>query len=182
MPFHFAQTEIPGVVIVEPRVFEDERGFFMETFKLSDFRQAGIGDPFVQDNHARSVYGVLRGLHYQTRAKAQGKLVRAVSGEVFDVAVDLRRNSATFGRWVGVRLSADNRRLLYVPPGFAHGYCVLSDVADVIYKTTAEYDASLERGVVWNDPDLAIAWPVTQPHLSARDAALPALRDADIDF
>jgi len=182
MPFQFRRMEVPDVVLVEPLVFEDERGFFMETFKASDFAQGGISGPFVQDNHAQSVHDVLRGLHYQKRAKAQGKLVRVVTGEVFDVAVDVRRGSGTFGRWVGVRLSAANRLMLYVPPGFAHGYCILSDVADVIYKTTAEYDPSLERGINWSDPDLAIAWPVAHPHLSARDAELPRLRDADNDF
>ena len=174
--------EISGVVLVEPVVHGDGRGFFMEMFKASDFTQGGITGPFVQDNYARSTQGVLRGLHYQKQAKAQGKLVHVVTGEIFDVAVDVRRSSTTYGRWVGVRLSAANHLMLYLPPGFAHGYCVLSSVADVIYKTTAEYDPSLERGVNWSDPDLAIVWPVARPQLSARDAGLPRLRDADNDF
>src|SRR3990172_11575630 len=136
MPFRFKRMKVFDVVLVEPLVLEDGRGFFMETFKASDFARGGISSPFVQDNHARSGHRVLRGLHYQKRAKAQGKLVRVTTGEIFDVAVDVRRRSATFGHWVGVRLSAANRLMLYVPPGFAHGYCVLSDVADVMYKTT----------------------------------------------
>ena len=182
MPFRFKRMKVSDVVLVEPLVLEDGRGFFMETFKASDFARGGISSPFVQDNHARSGHRVLRGLHYQKRAKAQGKLVRVTTGEIFDVAVDVRRRSATFGHWVGVRLSAANRLMLYVPPGFAHGYCVLSDVADVMYKTTVEYVPSLERGINWSDPDLAITWPITRPHLSVRDAELPRLRDADNDF
>lgn len=154
----------------------------METYKASDFAPARLPEHFVQDNHSRSRRGVLRGLHYQKKANAQGKLVRAATGEIFDVAVDIRRRSPTFGRWVGTRLSAANRLMLYVPSGFAHGFCVLSDTADVIYKATAEYDPDQERGIIWNDPDLSIAWPVTHPLVSARDTQLPSLRTADNDF
>ena len=182
MPFRFERLAIPDVILIEPDIIGDERGLFMESFKASAFARGGIPDAFVQDNQARSTQGVLRGLHYQKRAKAQAKLVRVVAGEIFDVAVDLRRQSPTFGRWVGVRLSGSNHLMLYVPGGFAHGYCVLSDAADVLYKTSAEYDPSRERGVIWNDPALAITWPLERPHLSARDMALPMLRDADNDF
>ena len=182
MPFRFQRLELPDIMVIEPTAFEDDRGMFMETYRASEFVAAGIREPFAQDNHARSRRGVLRGLHYQMTARGQGKLVRVASGEIYDVAVDIRRRSRTFGRWAAVRLSAANRLMVYVPPGFAHGYCVVSDTADVIYKTTAEYDPAQERGIIWNDPELAIAWPVTQPHLSARDAALPTLRAADNDF
>lgn len=183
MPFRFQRLpELAEVVLVEPVVFMDERGFFMETFKASAFTDAGIPAQFVQDNHARSSYGVLRGLHYQVAPKPQGKLVRAISGEIFDVAVDIRRDSPTFRRWVAVRLTAANRLMLYVPPGFAHGYCVLSETAEVLYKSTCEYDPYLERGIIWNDPELSIAWPIERPHLSPRDAALPLLADIGSDF
>lgn len=182
MPFRFQRQELADVILIEPIAFGDERGLFMETYKASDFAVAGIPDHFVQDNHSRSTQGVLRGLHYQKKSSAQGKLVRAATGEIFDVAVDIRRQSPTFGRWVGVRLSAANRLMLYIPPGFAHGFCVLSDTADIIYRATAEYDPAHERGIIWNDPDLSIVWPVRQPLLSPRDAQLPALRVADNDF
>lgn len=183
MPFRFQRLpELPEVVLVEPEVFEDERGLFMETFKASVFSDAGVPARFVQDNHACSSFGVLRGLHYQVAPKAQGKLVRTVCGEIFDVAADIRRSSPTFGRWVAARLTAANRLMLYVPPGFAHGYCVLSETAEVLYKTTHEYDPRLERGVIWNDPQLAIAWPIERPRLSPRDATLPLLADAASDF
>jgi dTDP-4-dehydrorhamnose 3,5-epimerase len=182
MPFRFTKLSVPEVILVECQVFGDERGVFMETYKASAFAEAGITVTFAQDNYARSQRGVLRGLHYQKSAAAQGKLIRVVSGEIFDVAVDIRRHSPTFRQWAGVRLSARNGQMLYVPPGFAHGYCVLSEVAEVTYKVTAEYEPSLERGVIWNDPDLAIDWPVDRPLLSARDGALPPLRAADNDF
>lgn len=182
MAFRFQRLEIPEVVLVEPDVLEDERGYFVETYKYSDFATFGLGERFVQDNQSRSLQGVLRGLHYQKRAKQQGKLVRVVAGEVFDVAADIRKNSPTFGKWVGVILSADNRRALYVPPGFAHGFCVLSDIADVFYKATEEYAPDHERGISWNDPDLGISWPIAAPRLSPRDARLPPLREADNDF
>lgn len=163
-------TAIREVVIVEPKVFGDARGFFYESFNARQFTElTGVRTPFVQDNHSRSLKGVLRGLHYQIR-QPQGKLVRVVAGEVWDVAVDLRRNSPTCGRWVGVTLSAENHRQLWVPPGFAHGFLVMSDVAEFLYKTTDYYAPEHERCVIWNDPTLGIDWPVEgEPSLSAKD-------------
>lgn len=178
MPFRFRRLEIPEVILVEPRVFTDQRGFFMETYKYSDFASFGIRDRFVQDNHSRSVRGVLRGLHYQNPPKAQGKLVRVIAGEIFDVAVDIRRGSPTYGKWVGVRLSADNRKMVYIPPGFAHGFVVLSDWAEVLYKVTEEYAPDCEAGIIWNDPEIGIQWPVKDPLLSERDAHWPSLSEA----
>ncbi len=175
MPFH--ATSLPGVIRVEPQVFRDERGFFLETYHREKYRQGGILPDFVQDNHSRSVAGTLRGLHAQLN-NPQGKLVRAVEGEIWDVAVDIRRGSPTFGRWVGVNLSAENFRQLYVPPGFAHGFCVLSPVAQVEYKCTALYDPTDEIALAWNDPELAIDWPVEAPLLSARDRAALTLAAA----
>jgi dTDP-4-dehydrorhamnose 3,5-epimerase len=168
------RTDLPGVVVLEPPVFTDARGVFFETYHAARFRDAGIADEFVQDNHSVSTRGVLRGLHAQARTP-QAKLVRCVAGAVFDVAVDARRGSATFGRWVGVELSADNRRQLYVPAGFLHGFCVLGGSAEVVYKCSALYAPGDEIGVVWNDPELAIAWPLADPVVSAKDAALPQL-------
>jgi dTDP-4-dehydrorhamnose 3,5-epimerase len=173
------QTEIAGVMIVEPDVFVDSRGFFLESWNARSFENAvGCDVKFVQDNHSRSSRGVLRGLHYQIR-QPQGKLVRVVSGCVFDVAVDLRRSSPTFGRWVGVELSADNHRQLWIPPGLAHGYFVLSETADFLYKATDYYAPEHERCVIWNDPDIAIAWPNDiAPILSAKDLKGLPLREA----
>jgi dTDP-4-dehydrorhamnose 3,5-epimerase len=173
-------TAIPAVLIVEPRVFGDERGFFMESFNQRSWEQAtGLPSRFVQDNHSRSGQGVLRGLHYQIQ-QPQGKLVRVAQGEVYDVAVDLRSSSATFGRWVGCRLSAENKRQLWVPEGFAHGFLVLSETAEFLYKTTDYYAAEHERCIRWDDPDLAIDWPlVGNPLVSGKDAAGVAFRDAE---
>jgi dTDP-4-dehydrorhamnose 3,5-epimerase len=182
MPFTFTRLAIPDVILIEPRVYGDARGFFVETYKQSEFAAAGIPDVFVQHNHSRSAHGVLRGLHYQLHPMAQGKLLSVAAGEIFDVAVDIRRGSPTFGQWVGVTLSADNHHLLYVPPGFAHGFCVVSDMADLLYQVTAEYSQVHERGIRWNDPDIGIAWPVAEPLLSARDVAAPRLCDADNNF
>lgn len=160
-------TDIPEVLLLEPRVFGDERGYFYESYNKRIFRDVtGLDVSFVQDNHSRSVKGVLRGLHYQVR-QTQGKLVRCTLGEVFDVAVDLRKDSVTFGRWVGVHLSADNKRQLWVPAGFAHGFLVLSEIAEFLYKTTDYYAPEHERSILWNDPDLAIPWPLTEPPLLA---------------
>lgn len=164
----FLTTELAGVVVIEPKVFEDERGFFMESYHRPKFAAAGIDLEFVQDNHSRSRQGVLRGLHYQL-AYPQGKLVRAIRGSIFDVAVDLRRSSPTFGRWYGCELSESNRRQMYVSPGFAHGFCVTSDMAEVIYKCTEIYRPEDERTLLWNDPALGIRWPVTGPIVSAKD-------------
>lgn len=168
------QTALPGVVIVEPRVFRDERGFFLETYHASRYAEAGIALAFVQDNHSRSRKDTLRGLHFQ-RTTPQGKLVRAIEGEIFDVAADVTPGSPTYGQWVGVALSADNFRQLYVPPGYAHGFCVVSEAAQVEYKCTALYDPADEGGVMWNDPVLGITWPTASPVLSARDRAHPPL-------
>jgi dTDP-4-dehydrorhamnose 3,5-epimerase len=174
-----ARTAIPDVAVIEPKVFGDARGFFLESWNARAFAIAGIRAEFVQDNHARSARNVLRGLHYQIR-QPQGKLVRAVAGEIFDVAVDLRRSSPTFGRWVGINLSADNKRMAWVPAGFAHGYLVLSEIAEVLYKATDYYAPEHERSIVWNDPDVGIAWPITgAPVLSAKDAAGVRFRDAE---
>ena len=171
-------TEIPDVLVVEPRVFGDDRGFFYESWNRRALREAGLDVDFVQDNHSRSTRGVLRGLHYQVR-HAQGKLVRVVVGEVYDVAVDLRRASPTFGRHVAMTLSAENRRMLWVPPGFAHGFCVTSGSAEFLYKTTDYWHAEHERTLLWNDPALGIAWPVGAPVLAAKDAAGTPLARAD---
>jgi dTDP-4-dehydrorhamnose 3,5-epimerase len=170
----FAATELDGVILIEPEVFRDERGFFLETYHADKYRAGGIDVSFVQDNHSWSVGGTLRGLHMQLR-RPQGKLIRVIEGEIFDVAVDLRRGSPTFGRWVGVTLSADKFTQCYVPPGFAHGFCVMSALAQVEYKCTDPYDKASEIGVAWNDPALAIAWPIEKPLLSARDSKHPPL-------
>lgn len=182
MPFKFERLAIPDVILIEPKVFPDERGVFMETYKYSDFSDFGIAERFVQDNCSRSRRGVLRGLHYQKPPKAQGKLVLAVAGEVFDVAVDIRRGSPTYGKWVGETLSAENKRMLYIPPGFAHGFCVLSEEAEVLYKVTEEYSSQHEAGIIWNDPEIGIHWPIEQPIVSTKDAALPTLSEADNRF
>ncbi|MGC9333749.1 MAG: dTDP-4-dehydrorhamnose 3,5-epimerase [Anaerolineae bacterium] len=179
MPFEFERLEIPEVILVQAQRFADDRGFFMETYKASEFAACGMPGPFVQDNLSHSSHGVLRGLHYQLHPKAQGKLVTALTGRIFDVAVDIRRGSPTYGQWVGQELAAGSGHLLYVPPGFAHGFCVLSEEADVLYKVTEEYAPDLDRGIVWNDPEIGIAWPIANPILSAKDAALPPLNEAD---
>lgn len=173
----FIPTELPGVVIVEPTVFGDDRGFFMETYHEARFRDGGIGEPFVQDNQSKSVRGVLRGLHYQL-PNPQGKLVRAVAGSIFDVAVDIRRGSPHFGKWLGVELSAENKKQLWIPAGFAHGFCVTSETAEVVYKCTTLYDGPNDRAILWNDPAIGIDWPVSEPILSAKDAAAPVLANA----
>ncbi|MHB8247706.1 MAG: dTDP-4-dehydrorhamnose 3,5-epimerase [Acidithiobacillus sp.] len=176
---NFTPLAIPEVILIEPRVFGDARGFFLESWNRRSFAEYGLNPDFVQDNHSRSGHGVLRGLHYQIQ-QPQGKLVRVVSGEVFDVAVDLRRSSPTFGQWVGATLSAENHRLLWVPPGFAHGFCVLSEHADFLYKATDYYAAAHERTVIWNDPDIAIRWPLRgEPLLAPKDAAGSPLVEAE---
>ena len=167
-------TDIPEILVIEPDVHVDGRGFFVETYQAERYREHGIEGPFVQDNHSRSVAGTLRGLHLQLR-RPQAKLIRVIEGEIFDVAVDVRRGSPTFGRWVGVTLTAENFRQCYVPHGFAHGFCVISAIAQVEYKCTDLYDPASEVGVAWNDPALAISWPVDQPLLSWRDSQHPTL-------
>ena len=169
------ETDLPGVLIIEPQIFGDERGFFIETFQAERYRtHAGISPAFVQDNHSRSRRGVLRGLHLQ-KQHPQGKLVRAARGEIFDVAVDIEPGSPTFGRWVGVTLSDTNHRQIWIPPGYAHGFVVLSEIADCEYKCTDYYRPQSETGVIWNDPDLDIAWPIEEPTLSEKDRGLPTL-------
>ncbi|MDD2048859.1 dTDP-4-dehydrorhamnose 3,5-epimerase [Pseudomonas putida] len=174
-------TDLPGVLIIEPKVFGDSRGFFYESFNAKVFEaQTGVSTTFVQDNHSRSQKGVLRGLHYQVE-NTQGKLVRVIHGEVLDVAVDVRRSSPHFGQWVGVRLSGDNHRQLWVPEGFAHGFVVLSDSAEFLYKTTDYYNPAAERCIRWDDPDLAIDWQLTEaPQLSVKDQAGKSLKELDL--
>ena len=181
MPFTFTPQAIPDVQLIEARAFGDDRGFFAETYKASDFLAHGI-PPFVQDNLSRSQRGVLRGLHYQKDPAAQGKLVAAIRGEIFDVAVDLRRGSPTYGKWVGAVLSEQNHRLFWVPPGFAHGFCVTSESADVLYKVTSEYSPAHDRGIRWNDPEIGVNWPTDVPAVSAKDADAPLLAAADNSF
>ena len=172
------ETRLPGVFILEPRVFRDERGFFLETYRESLFQEIGISDRFVQDNHSCSHYAVLRGLHYQLE-HPQGKLVRVTKGAVFDVAVDIRSNSPTFGQWTGCILDDDKHLEFYIPPGFAHGFCVLSDGADFAYKCTDYYHAASEYGIAWNDPDIAIDWPLNDVVVSPKDRLNPNLRDQE---
>jgi dTDP-4-dehydrorhamnose 3,5-epimerase len=175
MPFQFQQLGLPEVILIEPRTFPDDRGFFRELYKRSEFAANGIPEAFVQDNYSHSQRGVLRGMHFQQAPKAQGKLVMALQGEIFDVAVDIRPGSATYGQWVSQVLSAKRFQMLYVPPGFAHGFCVLSQEANVLYKVTEEYAPELEGGHAWNDPDVGIQWPITEPILVPKDAQLPLL-------
>jgi dTDP-4-dehydrorhamnose 3,5-epimerase len=182
MPFRFERLDIPGLVLVEAKAFHDSRGFFMETYKHSEFEANGILEDFVQDNYSHSLRGALRGLHYQKHPKAQAKLVTVIRGEIFDVAVDIRKGSPAYGKWTGVNLSDNNRRMLYVPAGFAHGFYVTSEEADVVYKVTAEYAPEVDRGIRWDDPDVGIQWPASKPLLSPKDAQLPFLRDADNQF
>ena len=174
------ETAIPGVLLLTPRVFEDERGFFLESYNRRRYEEIGLDMTFVQDNHSKSVRNVLRGLHYQIR-QIQGKLVRVIAGEIFDVAVDLRRDSPTLGKWVGATLSAANRQILWVPPGFAHGFLTLTDSAEVLYKTTDYYAPAHERCVRWDDPQLAIRWPLRgEPLLSPKDIEGAALSEAEL--
>ncbi len=177
----FTPTEIPDVILCEPKVFGDDRGFFMESWNAATFANAGIDATFIQDNHSRSARGVLRGLHYQLE-HAQGKLVRVVVGEVFDVAVDMRRDSPTFGKWMGMVLSANNKRMLWVPPGFAHGFYVTSEYAEFVYKVTDTYAPKHERTLAWDDPSVGVVWPTELggvPQLSAKDVVGVTLSDAD---
>jgi dTDP-4-dehydrorhamnose 3,5-epimerase len=172
-------TSLPGVLVIEPKIYGDQRGFFFELFNASRYVEAGIDLPFVQDNFSRSVKGTLRGLHFQLPG-AQGKLVQVFAGSVFDVAVDIRRGSPTFGKWFGTELSADNRRQMWVPPDFAHGFCVLSESADFHYKCTAPYAPTCEQGIAWDDPAIGITWPIQEPILSAKDQRAPRLADAPL--
>ena len=182
--FQFTKTGIEGLVVVEPKVFGDNRGYFMETYNYNDFKAAGLDMVFVQDNQSKSKKGVLRGLHFQKK-NPQGKLVRVVSGEVYDVAVDLRRGSDTYGKWYGVLLSAENKKQFYVPEGFAHGFVVMSETAEFVYKCTRFYDPSDEGGLMWNDPEFGIDWPVpenAEPLLSEKDQHHQPLKDFESPF
>jgi dTDP-4-dehydrorhamnose 3,5-epimerase len=181
VPSTFKRLEIDGLILVEPRSFHDERGFFLESFKESEFAAAGINERFVQDNHSLSVENVIRGLHYQREPRAQGKLVRVIKGRVWDVAVDIRPGSASYGKWLGVELSEENHLMLYIPPGFAHGFASLSDEVHLLYKCTREYDPALDAGIRWDDPDLAVKWPVKNPLLSPKDRILPLLKDVIVN-
>ncbi len=177
MPFTFKKLKLDGLVLVEPRSFADERGFFMETYKASEFLRAGLVEAFVQDNHSRSIRGVLRGLHFQHSPSAQAKLVRVVTGAVWDVAVDLRPGSPTYKQWYGQELSEANRCMMYIPIGFAHGFVTLSEEANLVYKCGAEYDRERDGGIRWDDPDVAVEWPVRDVIISNKDRDLPFLRD-----
>ena len=178
MPFEFKQLEIQDVILVVPKIFEDERGFFLEGYKKSEFEKNGINIEFNQDNHSKSSKGVLRGLHYQLAPKAQAKLVRCIRGEILDVAVDIRKNSPTFGKWVSAKLTEDNKCMLYIPEGFAHGFVVLSDTAELLYKASNEYSKEHDRGILWNDPDININWDIDfEPVLSEKDKKQPRLKD-----
>lgn len=182
MPFTVKKLEIPEVVLIEQKTFADHRGLFKETFKFSDFKDLGLPANFVQDSFSLSAQNTLRGLHYQNNPKPQGKYVYCLKGKIFDVAVDVRKNSPTFARWVGVELSEENHHAIYLPPGFAHGFLALSEEAYVAYKLTDEYDPQLEQGILWNDPQLNIQWPVDNPILSEKDKKNPLLKDVDIQF
>jgi len=182
MPFTFKKLEIPEVILIEPTVFPDSRGFFAETYKMPDFKMNGIDHTFIQDNHSKSKAGVLRGLHFQTNPKAQGKLVCVVSGSVFDVAIDIRKNSPTFGKWVSTVLSAKNHNMLWIPPGFAHGVLVLENDTQLIYKVTELYSPEHDRCIRWDDPTIAVKWPMSNPDLSEKDLKAPLLNDVDNNF
>jgi dTDP-4-dehydrorhamnose 3,5-epimerase len=180
MPFTFKRLGLNDVILIKPAVFADERGFFLESYKSSDFTAAGIDLVFVQDNHSFSKKNVLRGLHFQMHPKAQGKLIRVVKGAIWDIAVDIRRHSFTFKQWVSETISGENNNMLYIPPGFAHGFIALTDEVHLMYKCTAEYSQENDRGIRWDDPDLAIPWPVEKPIVSEKDRALPSLERAEL--
>ena len=182
MPFIFEKLELPEIISIKSNSFLDSRGYFLESFRESDFISNGINTRFTQDNFSHSIQGTLRGLHYQQNPKAQAKLVFCMRGEIFDVAVDIRKKSPTFGKWIGKILSESNHELLYIPEGFAHGFCVLSDEADVLYKVNQEYSPEHDRGILWNDPTINISWPIKNLILSEKDLVLPLLKDADLNF
>ena len=182
MNFSFEPLAIPEVILIKPKPFEDDRGFLMESYKASLFKASGISDTFVQDNHSRTSRGVLRGLHYQKEPKAHSKLVSVVRGEILDVAVDIRKGSPTYGHWVSAILSGDNHHQLYIPKGFAHGFYIVSETADVTYKLSGEYHADYDRGIAWNDPEIGIDWGSKTVVLSERDKAQPSLSKADNNF
>ncbi len=178
MPFTFKQTKLEDIILIEPTVFGDSRGFFAESYKKSDFEKAGINVDFRQDNHSKSTKGVLRGIHYQKSPKPQAKLVRCIKGRIFDVAVDIRVDSKTFGQWIGYELSEENKKMLFIPEGFAHGFLVLSEEAELLYKTSNEFEPSLDAGIKWDDPDINIGWNLDfTPIISEKDMNLPFLKD-----
>jgi len=181
--FKFSRATLPDILIIEPKAFEDERGFFMESYHQAAFREAGLDAVFVQDNHSRSAKGVVRGLHYQLPPDQMGKMVKVVKGRIFDVGVDIRKRSPTFGKWYGEVLSEENKKMLYFPPGFAHGFLSLSDGAEVLYKCTALYAPASDRGIAWNDPNIGIKWPLDQAGkaiVSDKDGKCPRLLDAEV--
>jgi dTDP-4-dehydrorhamnose 3,5-epimerase len=182
MVFTFKKLEIPNVILIEPQLFSDRRGFFYEFFKETDFLSYGITARFVQENFSHSIKDVVRGLHFQKNPRAQTKLVTVIKGKIFDVAVDIRKNSPTYGKWVGEILSEENHRSLYIPEGFAHGFCVLSDEADVLYKVSDEYSPENDRGIIWNDPTINISWQIEKPIVSEKDNQLPLLEKSDNNF
>jgi dTDP-4-dehydrorhamnose 3,5-epimerase len=182
MSYSFTKLGIPDVLIIEPQVFPDNRGKFFEIYKESIFKENGFNSSFVQDNYSHSTRNVLRGLHFQKSPMAQAKLVTVLKGKIFDVAVDIRKNSPTYGQWIGETLSEDNHKLIYVPEGFAHGFCVLSSEASVFYKVTNEYSNELEQSILWNDPQIGISWPITEPIMSKKDLEAPLLKNIDNDF
>ncbi len=181
MPFEFIKQNIEDVILVKPKIFEDNRGFFLESYKKSEFFRNGIVEEFNQENHSKSIRGVLRGLHYQKAPYEQAKLVRCLRGRIYDIVVDIRKNSKTFGQYVKVELSEENKNMLFIPNGFAHGFIVLSDIAEIFYKASGEYNKDFERGILWNDKDLNIDWEIDfEPILSEKDKILPTLKEADL--
>jgi len=180
MSFTFTKLALPGLILIKPRVFDDDRGFFFEAYKHSEFAAHGIDDNFIQDNSSFSTKGVLRGLHYQLPPNAQAKLVRCLSGKIFDVAIDIRKSSPTFGQWQGLELNAEEKNMLYIPAGFAHGFYTLSEQAEILYKVSGEYAPQSERGIIWNDTSINIEWPDKKPLLSKKDQLFPALVNADV--
>ncbi len=182
MPFEFISLGMPGLLLAKPRIFNDGRGYFLEFYKRSDFSSAGINEYFVQDNYSRSTQGVLRGLHYQKQPHVQGKLVTCLNGQIFDVVVDIRSGSPSYSKWFGIELSGENKHILYLPPGFAHGFQVLSATAEVLYKCTSEYSPADDRGIIWSDPEIGITWPLSEPLLSDKDMRHPLLKDAENNF
>ena len=182
MPFRFSPLSIPEVILIEPKIFPDERGIFFENFKKSDFSFNGIDTKFLQDNFSQSKKNVIRGLHFQIPPKAQAKFVSALKGEILDIAVDIRKNSLTYGKWISQILSENNHKSLYIPEGFAHGFCVLSEEASVLYKVSQEFSLEHDRGINWSDPDLKISWPVEKPIISKKDSGLPFLKNIDSYF
>ncbi len=182
MALTFESSTLPDVLLITPTVHQDGRGWFLEAYKVSEWVAFGVQAPFLQDNHSCSTCGTLRGLHFQRAPKAQAKLVRVIQGEIFDVAVDIRKGSPSFGQWVGATLSAENKQMIYVPVGFAHGFCVTSETAEVLYKVTEEYSPNHEEGIIWNDPDIAVLWPIRAPILSQKDRVYPRLKDRETSF